>query len=141
MQEQIIGFEVAKLAKDKGFDWEVKTYFDFKKFGIKPVEFFNKIDANNFSYWNSDLNKKVNAGYISAPTQALLQKWLREKCNIRVFVVPIIFDNYSFRIYYPHPITKSLEKKYFEIEIGFKTYEEALEAGLFEALKLIKNEN
>ena len=130
MQEQIVGFEVAKLAKDKEFDWLCKYAYDINK------KLFHDSHCN--TNWN---DKVFLISECSAPTQALLQKWLREKCNIRVFVVPIIFDNYSFRIYYPHPITKSLEKKYFEIEIGFKTYEEALEAGLFEALKLIKNEN
>lgn len=134
MQEQIIGFEVAKLAKNKGFDWEVKTYFDFKKFGIKPVEFFNKIDANNFSYWNSDLNKKVNAGYISAPTQALLQKWLREIYEVHIVIQKVIGNRGT-----------KIESKSYTFEgtpwKTYPTYEEALEAGLFEALKLIKNKN
>lgn len=131
MEEQIIGFELAKLVKEKGFNWEIRTYFDFKKFGIKPVEFFNKLNANNFSHWDFNLNKKINAGYISAPTQSLLQKWLREKHNIHIQILP-----------YNHKYLISILKygqngsnPNFDNE--FDTYEEALETGLFEALKLI----
>ena len=135
MQESIVEFETAKLAKEKGFNWEIRTYFDFKKFGIKPVEFFNKLNANNYSHWDFNLNKKINAGYISAPTQSLLQKWLREKHKL-IVIVSYQYEpdstSYSYWIYKenkPLPLNQWIDDLY--------TYEEALESGLFEALKLI----
>lgn len=90
MQEYLISFETAKLAKEKGFNIEVKTYFDFKKFGIKPVEFFGKLNANDLTKWDDDLRQNTSANYISAPTQSLLQKWLREKHKI------ILIINYQY---------------------------------------------
>lgn len=132
MQEKTIGFELAKLAKEKEFNLEVRTYFDFKKFRTEPLEFFNKIDANNFSHWDFDLNEKVNAGYISAPTQSLLQKWLREKHGIHIEI-------YFNRKKYCVTILGNNEVK--DMGFEYKTYEEALEEGLFQALKLINNGN
>ena len=87
MKEQLISFETAKLAKEKGFNIEVKTYFDIKKFGDKPCEFYGRLNANDYNSWDDKLKKNINAGYISAPTQSLLQKWFREVHNCHVEVV------------------------------------------------------
>ena len=130
MQEQIVGFDVAKLAKDKGFNLEVKAYFDFKKFGVKPLEFFNKIDANYFSHWDFDLNKKINAGYISAPTQSLLQKWLREKHKLHTVIIYTI-NGFTYKIV-------DLKLNHENVcDIVFESYEDALENALYNMLTLI----
>ena len=68
-----------------------------------------------------------------APTQTELQKWLREKHNIHI---AIIYDWHLFNvnimsIEYNILLESSLTNK-------IATYEDALEAGLIEALKLIK---
>ena len=72
-------------------------------------------------------------GYIplNIPTQSLLQKWLREVYNINVYVqVGFAGDLYQYVI------------KWYDIAYkeqyghGSKTYEQELEKGLQEALKL-----
>lgn len=80
--------------------------------------------------------------YLYAPTQSLLQKWLREKHNIVVLVEfndgTYTQDNFTFFIYKNdiavkhHGIPKNSELK------SYNTYEKALEEGLLQALKLIK---
>jgi hypothetical protein len=68
------------------------------------------------------------------PTQALLQKWLREEHNIHI----MIFPSLDLTEYYVDVISK--EDRTF-IDTPHNTYEEALEQGLVEALELInKNE-
>ena len=131
MNEQLISFETAKLAKEKGFNIEVKTYFDIKKFGDKPCEFYGRLNANDYNSWDDKLKKNINAGYISAPTQSLLQKWLREVHNIHIAVLPKILPSNEIKYYcFKGKIKKDFKDLY-------NTYEEALEKGLQEALKLI----
>ena len=63
--DQLILFKTAELAKEKGFNWETQAVFtDFNK-----VPYSNPQEETPYN-WNS------RAGY-SAPTQSLLQKWLR----------------------------------------------------------------
>ena len=131
MKEQLISLETAKLAKEKGFNIEVKTYFDIKKFGDKPCEFYGRLNANDYNSWDDKLKKNINAGYISAPTQSLLQKWLREVYNIHIAVLPKILPSNEIKYYcFKGKIKKDFKDLY-------NTYEEALEKGLQEALKLI----
>ena len=131
MKEQLISLETAKLAKEKGFNIEVKTYFDIKKFGDKPCEFYGRLNANDYNSWDDKLKKNINAGYISAPTQSLLQKWLREVYNIHIAVLPKILPSNEIKYYcFKGKIKKDFKDLY-------NTYEEVLEKGLQEALKLI----
>lgn len=71
---------------------------------------------------------------IEAPTQSLLQKWLREKHNIHIGVYynknSCVWDVECWHV-------DDVEPFYYG-NIEFNTYEEALENGLQEALKLIK---
>ncbi len=60
-----------------------------------------------------------------------LQKWLREKHNI---IISVMFELNTYEIY----IDNGYDVGSFGLNKVWKTYEEALEAGLFEALKLIK---
>ena len=103
MEESLIKFETAKLAKEKGFD------------------VFRHM-TNNGVY-----DKKGVVGYVHvydsryhilAPTQSLLQKWLRERHKIDIFIGHGYINNMQY-------------------DTKYKTYEQALEAGLIEALKLI----
>lgn len=125
MEEQIIGFITAKLAKEKGFDLEVyKKWANY--YEGEPLNKWKLIDEPSDIVGISFMEWK-------APTQSLLQKWLREEHNILVVSLPWkdhqadINDSYEFR-----PMI--VGKKTFDC---YKTYEEALEKGLQEALKLI----
>lgn len=137
MQEQIVSFDTAKLAKEKGFNY-VKA---------------NVYGDNLFYYTDepekpaSALNNNIIKSKCLAPTQALLQKWLRDVCTIEVS---------TYRAYHfcgalcecqKECVRKEKIGKKYRYRINrvtektlFSTYEEALERGLFEALKLINND-
>ena len=70
----------------------------------------------------------------SAPTQSLLQKWLREKHDIHIIIQTGINDKiwYSFQLLQISNNTILLDK-----EEMYNTYEEALEIALKESLSLI----
>ena len=145
MNEQLVSFETAKLAKEKGFNIEVKCYYDLKKFGERPLEFFGKLNANDLTKWNEELRENVHAEYVSAPTQSLLQKWLREKHNIHISIFRYENNAYTLYLYkndckraFPfNLIESSVKSNNINQVIKYNSYEEALEEGLLEALKLI----
>ncbi len=220
----IIKFEIAKLAKEKGFDapvphcychntWEDKpikydlVLFNFllggegllskvfekektiRNFEISDIinesdvyfnynqdirrlitriyngeEFMddekcNNMSINSFTHANwseeeAEKNKTVFPNYndgdfdwdvyndlVSAPTQAMLQRWLREEKNIGIFVAP-----QSQSICDPEPLYTYILCRYVEDEyycditnydniLHYTTYEEALEGALQSALR------
>jgi hypothetical protein len=120
MKEQLIAFETAKLAGEKGFDVKTKHWYDQTE-ALNPV----KGIRGAMVY--------INQGY--APTQSLLQKWLREEKDIFINIETLVKDGdfvHAFDIVY---LIKTFHVYYDDKR--FDSYEEALEAGLQEALKLI----
>lgn len=150
MREQLVTFRTSNLAKEKGFDEYCTEGYNLKKelttidissdsiLGGKSVQYKNSklpkysIEANQRWHIN-------NCANVTAPTQSLLQKWLREK------------HLYHFHIYYGRDRKWCLDIYYMDVDedyatglmnqpnefMNFDTYEEALEEGLYQALKLI----
>lgn len=116
MKEELITFETAKLAKEKGFDW----YDD---------------DTVCAGYDGKNDEKNV----ILSPTQSLLQKWLRETHKLHCSS-----DCNASGWFWQYETIEGTFIKDWEYggpdeDSGmWETYEEALEKGLQEALKLIK---
>jgi hypothetical protein len=129
MQETKVTFETAKLAKEKGFNWASKCYHSDGSFQ----------DRQRLDNYNDSMFTDGNEYLISAPTQSLLQKWLREVHNSHVSIVEGFQDG---KIYYEAWVNifknKKFEEQHFDLEMYSDKYEEALEKALQEALKLIK---
>jgi len=126
MNEELITFETAKLAKEKEFDWTSKCYHSDGSFQ----------DREYLQNYNHSVFIDKDEYLISAPTQSLLQKWLREVHNIHVF--PVIEP--LGRKYRGSTVYNEKKDNYIESNFYYNSYEEALEIGLQEALKLISNE-
>lgn len=121
MEDTLISFETAKLAKDKGFNIETKHWYD-QTTALNPIKGARgAMDYQNIGY---------------APTQSLLQKWLREKHNIIITVASIFTDETHTEIRYWWWI-QGHEDDENEEEIYFETYELSLESALKEALNLL----
>jgi len=106
MKEQLVTFETAKLAKEKGFDISTHSYyFEDNKFKENSIKGTNGYYGDEYEFNLSEFNENWNdkwltkkdgdrcfgcskqQGYLetfSAPTQSLLQKWLREVHKINV---------------------------------------------------------
>ena len=149
MEDTRITFETAKLAKERGFDINGQDVFDLKNNNkiinfkdlavqefIKDVETGYRDKALN--YLKENINRTDDNSdeeyYLLAPTQSLLAKWLREKYDTDVIINTYRNQNQKYYKYFISEKSKNLIKsgEYYD------TYEEALEAGLQEALKLIK---
>lgn len=100
MEEKLISFKTAQLAKEKGC--ELSLY----------------IPSDNID------------GADILCTQSLLQKWLREKHNVHIWVFPLSLNNYQYNYFKDGGYTFGVS--------GHTTYEEALEIGLRQGLTLIK---
>lgn len=82
----------------------------------------------------------VDPKMVLRPTQSLLQKYLREKYSIFIEIRHCFKDltKYTFHVYTTWEEYMEKLKKAFKNEMPIcNTYEEALEEGLYEALKLI----
>lgn len=135
MTEKLISFETAKLAKEQGFNIRIQHTVNGQNclYFLDTGEVPKMINTNQIDNWNDD---KKFQHVCSAPTQSLLQKWLREVHDINVIIYPELFNG-EFT-YYHYDIYTDLSHAYSENLSDMKTYEEALEKGLQKALKLIK---
>jgi len=124
MEDALIKFKTGELAKKKGFDVELNMYYFIHNNNSEPSPILNGKMSDLKSDWNQHYNT------VSAPTQSLLQKWLREYHKIYVRVDTVEDKrHYSWVKQYDKDIVLNLETK--------ETYEEALEIGLYKALELI----
>ena len=130
MEDTRINFETAKLVKEKGFPQETNRleipYYNYKG------EFKGDVsDWRIRRYLRGEDTSDIE--FVSAPTQSLLAKWLREEYNIIVLVDYEGIDGYYYKFY----SYKEGNKNYDASDKNYNTYEEAYEIGLQEALKLI----
>lgn len=126
MKEQLIIFETALLAKACG----LHTYLDIANniygYNLKWVE-------RAPTYWHVHITFPNEDEFLYAPTQSLLQKWLREKHKIHIEI------EYLDEVLPYRCIVTTISNNTEVFISKFHTkYEEALEEGLIEALKLIK---
>ena len=135
IEEEYISFETAKLAKEKGFNEPCRHYY---LNGAKEV--------NNETIMIYDLPYPYNStdkNYFAAPTQSLLARWLREKhklfIEVTVDFIRLIREGDSTKYYpiYYYKIVNLKNADYTNNKEEFRFYEEAMEAGLQEALKLL----
>ena len=127
IEESYVSFETAKMLKDVGFD----------------VPCISQYMQNGFR-WNGGSLKKVNSNeyesVFSCPTQALAAKWLREVHRIVVDATftPPSTDGNAWKYFIGEMDDMVWNGDYGPSDEFYETYEEALEAGLQKAIKLIK---
>lgn len=173
MKDQLISFETAQLAKEKGFDIPTNTVYQHNEqlHTTNSSDHYPHLSCNGrneedyfdgFSNWNiyntdeedrfcmvngfNESDEDFFTVCASAPTQSLLQRYLREKHNIDVQITrnKPRYKEYKAEIY-ADICDGPYKYIYFNVEEEetgyikwFRKYEEALEDGLQCALKLIK---
>ena len=133
MKDEIILFETAKLAKEKGFNAKCLSYWGINYVMELTPELNSSFNRHTYNY-NGD--EFIDQSY-SAPSQGLLQRWLREKHYIHIEI--LLSDDSPYEQFY---IRYMKIGQYFSLahdDVYKDTYEEALEIGLNKALKLIIN--
>ncbi len=132
IQEEYVTLETAKLLKEAGFDEKVSycyvTQTHTTDFGAKLIE---------RAILNNELIEYFKCKYyVPCPIQSLAARWLREAHNIYIILTPTL-DGWLFDLF-------DLAKKQYILcneVVDTDTYEQALEAGLQEALKIVISKN
>lgn len=138
IKEAYCSFEVAKLLKEKGFDWECISYY----VNQEP----NDIKYSFLGETNSTWEKRC----CSAPTHQMAMAWLREKWRLEIsitFGFPFIAGKSRYRYFWSivkvcdnhleYSMNDPNSSTYQEEQVD--TYEEAIESALKYSLKnLIK---
>lgn len=147
MNEQLISFETAKLAKERGyFNGCMASYTHFHEDYVydndpEHPESHKKDQIDLDDRWfhkNLQLEDYSNEYFTvyEAPTQSLIQKWLRE--NNKILVETVAVDDWNHWIY--SVTTEGAMCSFNQLPWNgeeYSSYEEALEHGLQEAIKLI----
>lgn len=131
MREKYITIETAKLAAEKGFNIETRNS-DYMVDGNYTGEVGSCISCTE---------------YVPCPNQALLQKWLREvhQIYVDVDIDQTTYPKFCYMIsrFIGNPTDLAAEEWGWQnhpngVDWGLhRKWEDALEEGLFEALKLI----
>jgi len=127
MTEQPVSFDTAELAMQKRFDG-------------KCNKIYNHIKEIWKSHYNDTSNSTLDPGaYCTAPTQNVLQKWLREYHKLHITITSISQESWQYHVTRVGQTLGNLyDQDFNSYDQDFNSYEEALESGLQEALKLIK---
>ena len=135
--EQYVSFGTAKMLQEAGFDVPCNgTYFCSRQGESKLCIYDIKSELMDLSY---DERDGFQYEYL-APTQALAARWLREEHRIVVDVsfIPPSTDGDDWRYFIGNMGDMVWIGDYVSSDEYYGTYEQALEAGLQEAIKLIK---
>lgn len=89
MKEPYVSFKIAKLLKEKGFDWFTFGYYTMDDYDSPPYFGIENLCADN---WNGEVDE-VNDFWFSAPTQQMACRWLREKKSVWVTHRPLDYDH------------------------------------------------
>lgn len=120
MTEELVTLETAKMLREKGFN--------------EPCMIAINIEDSR-QYGTNRTNSELPIKVCSHPTQSVTQKWLRETKNLHIEIFYMRGD------YWVYTILTIPEHDVIELPnrplVHYKSYEEALEAGIQEALKLI----
>lgn len=124
IKEAYCSFEVAKLLKEKGFNWDCITYYvDSEHDNVK----YSMLFENNTT-WEERC--------YSAPTHQMAMKWLREEKNIFIVIEPHAYDyvnekneSYVCSLWVGDNYYEYIESR------DYPSYEEAVEAALKYVLK------
>ena len=129
IEESYVSFDTARMLKEAGFEANLKTRY---------VE----EEKDEWAFWESG-TKRSDYNYfddtIACPTQALAARWLREVHRIVVDVtfIPPLFDGVNWQYFIGNMEDMVWEGDFEPSDRKYATYEEAFEAGLQEAVKLI----
>lgn len=126
MTEELVTLETAKLLKEKGFVWKCEHII-----GCNKV--ITKYDLPQSMSCCTEIDDEPVE--FLCPTLYIAQKWLRETKDLHIGIC------YSHKLFWYYEIMSVSNHVLVGLanrpSIHYNTYEEALEAGLVECLKLI----
>lgn len=120
IHDELVTYEIAKLAKEKGFPLQKVVKQDGRAF-------FYELPQSHPDWANCD------AWYL--PTQSLLQRWLREMRMVQISITPEVYSDGTITYCYEVHKFEGYLCVYYEYGTNYLTYERALEDALKYALE------
>ena len=140
--DEICTYEVAKLAKKKGFNEECREFYCDDKSQKRITRISCNRRVTSFDYCSNsmleDYYPPYEYCYIAAPTQSLLQRWIREEKGLCISVEAYPTLAIKGKVCFAW-VAKSGSDGHFmksnDSLLNFSTYELALEDALKYALE------
>ena len=135
--ESYVSFDTAKLLKEAGFDLSCRGVYVTDRTGYYEFREYDNKQTTDDLCWNTEDGFQFE--YL-APTQALAARWLRE---VHHYAICVWFSKDHEKWFYAHGDMDNMafDTDYNISEFKFDSYEEAFEAGLQEAIKLIRSKD
>ena len=134
--EEICTYEVCKLAKEKGVQLDCIGYYDFA--GEFYFNYESAISNKERTFCHNKYNNIWHRDLTDAPTQSLLQRWLREEKGVCISVEAYPTLAIVEKIYFAWVVKSGSDGHFMESNDSlqtFSTYELALEDALKYALE------
>jgi hypothetical protein len=140
MKEELVSFEVAKLAKEVGFNTIVDKYW------------CNYYTGEPLNKWKLLPHKALTINWMEfpAPTKSLLQRFIRESLGIHIVISPSWCEGESEASFFYELYNRDIQEEVFLNEddkynhgstLYFASYEEALEDALKNSMLYAKKLN
>ena len=129
IEESYVSRDTARMLKEAGFDVPCNSYYELEYGEAVRKDCIRPYDHNGFG-----------DTICSRPTLALAARWLRE---VHHYAICVWFSKDHEKWFYAHGDMDNMvfDTNYNISEFIFDSYEEAFEAGMQEAIKLITSEN
>ena len=140
IEEQFVSFDTARMLKEVGFNIPCRGIYVTDRTGYYEFrEYDNKQTTDNL-WWNTEDGFQYE--YL-APIQALAARWLHEVHRIVVDVayIPPHVGRDVWQYFVGGMDDMVWPGDYEPSDRKYETYEEAMEVGLQEAIKLIKSKD
>ena len=133
--ECYVSFEIAKLLKEAGFDWECSCYYSVNALHEPNNGFIHIYKQYKALFYDHNRTKMP---VYSAPTLDVAQRWVREVKDIDIYIFPTTNNKrgcvYEWGI---KTFGRALWVEGQPYTNQYETYEEAQEAGIKKALEII----
>lgn len=129
IEEQFVSFDTARLLKEAGFDVPCEHFYTDDDYG--EMERRRLTNPVNHNAYTDDY---------SCPTQSLVSRWLRDAHQIHVGIV-CYDDEWFWDLWKTNGSVIGVYTIKYHGEKLFPSYEEAMEAGIQEAIKFIKQQD
>ena len=96
MKEPYVSFKIAKLLKEKGFDWFTFGYYTMDDYESPPYFGIENLCADN---WNGQADE-VNDLWFSAPTQQMACRWVEKTYGFFIEISRSIDLNGNYHYFY-----------------------------------------
>ncbi len=135
MKKLFVSYELAKLAREKGFNECCFAFYQIEQYEDAPVMVDDDIEYRN-SGFRTCKNNEIPEHYVSAPLYQQLVDWFREKHNLLILVSNVNKPEIGMYGYDIHRLPSGVITMWNK-EQSVKTYYEALNKSIEESFKLI----